>query len=232
MHRENLRSFCFFGGNNLKFSKTLLITAIAALAPIASHAASITSNPTMSVDGLTFNNFGCTISNGGIYATPDHCSQIKVNTITQPGNGIEFTSGFFAGPFSVEDATLHYDVSSAAGIKSVGLDFNGEFLGFAISDVTESVWDGNNLLATAYVSCDLAGCDRTDEISLDGVYNNLYIQKDIHLGSYLGYSEASIVDQTFCQAPEPGSIALMGIGLLGAGSFLRRRTRQSLRNKQ
>jgi hypothetical protein len=217
----------------LKFSKTLLVTAIAALAPIASHAASITSNPTLLVDGLTFDNFTCSISKGGVYSTPDRCTQIKVNTITEPGNGIQISSDFLSAPLSFDDAALTYDVSSAAGIKSVGLDFNGTFLGLAISSVTESVFNGDQLVGFAKVSCDLAECNQTDEISLNGVYNNLHIEKDIQTAAFLGYADASIIDQTFCQAPEPGSIALMGIGLLGAGSFLRRRTRQAaLRNKQ
>jgi len=219
----------------LKFSKTLLVTAIAALAPIASHADPITHHTNLSVAGMTFDNFTCEVHATG-FASPDSCRQISVDTITKPGDGIQFTSNFLAGSAfftSGTDAALTYDVSSAAGIKSVGLDFNGELLGFAISSVTENVWNGNQLLATAYVGCDIGGCSRTDEISLDGVYNNLHIEKDIQLASYLGYTDASIIDQTFCQAPEPGSIALMGIGLLAAGSVLRRRTRQAaLRNKQ
>lgn len=220
----------------MKFSKTLLITAIAALVPIASHAASVTSSPSLSIGGLAFNDFSCTVSNGGIYATPNHCDQINVNTITQPGTGIEFSSGFFAGPFSFDDATLDYNVSSVSGITAVGLDFNGTFFGYAVSSVTESVYDANgNWVTTAYVSCgsdSLGGCYRNDEILLNGVYNDLHIVKDIHTTGIMGISESSVIDQTFAQAPEPGSLALMGIGLLGAGSFLRRRTRRALRNKQ
>ena len=216
----------------MKFSKTLLVTAIAALAPIASHASSITSNPTLAIGGLTFDNFTCSISKGGVYATPSHCDQIKVNTINEPGNGIQITSSFLAAPLSFDDAALTYDVSSAAGIKSVGLDFNGTFEGLAVSSVTESVFNGDQLVGFAKVSCDLAGCNETDDISLNGVYNNLHIEKDIQTAAFLGTASSSIIDQTFCQAPEPGSIALMGIGLLGAGTLLRRRTRRALRNKQ
>lgn len=218
----------------MKFSKTLLVTAIAALAPIASYAASITPSPTLSVAGMTFDDFTCSV-NGGGFNSPNRCSQISVNTITNPGNGIQFTSLFSAGPGSFNDAALTYDVSSAAGISSVGLNFNGTFLGLAVTQVTESVFSDGHLLKKATVSCETFDCDNDDlstEISLGGVYNNLHIQKDIETRGLIGYASSSIIDQTFCQAPEPGSIALMGIGLLGAGSFLRRRTRQALRDKQ
>jgi hypothetical protein len=218
----------------LRFSKTFLITAIAALAPIATFADSVkvTSNPTLSVAGLSFGDFTCSVTKGGISATPSHCNQINVAAITNPGNGIQFTSGFFAAPLSFDDAALTYNVASAAGITSVNLDFNGTFFGLAVSSVTESIFSDGHLLKTASVSCDLAGCNRTDQISLDGVYHNLHVEKDIYTGAFLGTAQSSIIDQTFAQTPEPGSIALMGIGLLAAGGLLRRRTVQALRKDQ
>jgi hypothetical protein len=166
----------------LHFSKSILLAAVACLAPVVSHAAAVTSNPSLSVSGLNFSDFTCSLTRGGVLATPFSCGQINVNTITQPGSGISFTSGFTAALNSFDDAVISYNVSSAAGISSIGLDFNGTFFGLGISSVTESVYSGSKLIGFAQVSCGpaaLGGCNRTDSISLNGVYNNLFIKKDI-----------------------------------------------------
>jgi hypothetical protein len=197
--------------------------------PLAGYASSVpvTTNPSLSIDGLNFGSFNCSVSKGGIYATPNNCGQIKVGTITSPGVGLQFTSGFTADPLSFDDAAITYHVSSTAGINSVGLDFNGTFWGLAISSVTESVYSGSQLVGFAQVSCGaFVGCNRTDNIMLDGSYNNLYIEKDINVTGDLGIAQASIIDQTFgTDAPEPASLALFGSGLLGLAAWLRRRVK-------
>jgi hypothetical protein len=207
----------------MRFSKSILLTATALLVPYFSQAASVTSNPTLSVAGLTFNDFTCSLSNGGLLADPSSCQQINVNTITQPGSGIQISSGFVAALGSFDDAVLTYNVSSTSGIGVVGLDFNGTFEGLAVSQVTESVYSGNELVGFAKVSCDALACDRTDNIVLNQDYANLHIEKDILVAAALGDATISIVDQTFSPAPEPASIAMLGGGLLAAAGFLRRR---------
>jgi hypothetical protein len=210
----------------LHFSKKLILAAVACLAPVVGHAAPVSSNPSLSVNGLNFGNFGCTVTKGGALAFPNNCSQIDVSTITQPGSGIAFSSGFTAALGSFDDATISYNVSSAKGISSVGLDFNGTFFGLGISSVTESIYSGNMLVGFAQVSCGVVGgCNRTDSISLNGVYNNLFVKKDINVSATLGSAQTSFVDQTFTTAaPEPGSTALLGSGLLGLAGLMRRRS--------
>ncbi len=222
----------------MHFSKKLLLTAVACLAPAISHAAPVTAGTSLSVGGLNFSNFGCTVnmsSPNGTAATPTACDQISVDAITQPGTGISFTSGFTAlstGAAAFSDAVLTYNLSSAMGISSVGLSFNGWFSGLAITSVTESVYDGSQLVGFAKVNCGTIGdCVQSDNITLNGSYNNLFIKKDINVTAANGVAQASYVDQTFTAAPEPGSTALLGSGLLAVAGLLRRRSILSMLKK-
>ena len=209
----------------MQLSKSILIAAVAVLTPLASHAAPITTNPSLSVSGLNFGNFSCTLTRGGALATPYDCSEVNVNTISNPA-GIEITSGFGA-ILGFDDAVVKYSVSSASTpIHSVGLFFDGAFDGMAISRVTESVFSGQTLVGTATVSCGAyAGCSQTDNIVLNGWYSSLNVEKDIYVAAGAGDATVSIIDQTFdvASAPEPSSMALFGSGILGAALFLRRR---------
>ncbi len=214
----------------MQFSKQIILAAIAMIAPAVIQAAPMNS-PALSIDGLNFDSFTCSISKGGVLANPNNCGQVNVETITHPGVGIEFSSGFTALGNSFDDATINYHVSSKTGISSVGLDFNGLFEGFAVSSVTETILNSmGTQVGFASVSCGAdIGCTRTDSIALSGTYDNLYIQKDINVASASGgHAGISIVDQTFATAaPEPSSIALMGSGLLAAAAFLRRKAKKA-----
>lgn len=215
----------------MRFSKSILITAAAALLPLVSQAATVSSNPTLSISGLTFNDFSCDVTYGGV-ASPGGCGQIAVSTITQPGTGIQFSSGFTAGSLyfvSFDDATINYHVTSASGLNQIGLDFNGTFYGYAVSSVTETVYNDGKQVGFASVACGTdIGCTRQENISLNGSYNDLYVTKDINVSSYLGLAQISYVDQTFAPAPEPASFAMLGIGLLGAG-LLRSRSKTAVK---
>ncbi|MDQ2776303.1 MAG: PEP-CTERM sorting domain-containing protein [Acidobacteriota bacterium] len=207
----------------MRFSKSILMVAVSVLTPLIGHATTVNDNPTLSISNLTFNDFTCQVSKAG--SASGSCGNINVSTMTRPGTGIEFSDGFTALGVGFDDAVLHYHVNSTTGIDNVGLDFNGTFYGYAISSVTESVFDGSgHEVGFASVACGAyAGCTRADNISINGTYDDLYVTKDINVSAFLGVAQISYVDQTFSAVPEPSSIALLGFGLLAASAGLLRR---------
>jgi len=225
----------------MQFSKSLLFTAVALIAPLAIEASPISPSPTLSIDGLTFSNFTCSTMSSGTIVSPGcaaspSSSGVAVSTITIPGIGIEFgASNFLAADSSVNDLRINYTVTaSASAITAVGLYFDAIYAGQAVSSVTETLYDtfGNEITqATVQVGSAVFGSPAilSDTIALNGAYTTLNVTKDINLMALANSStQFSYVDQTFnlSAAPEPGTSALMGGGLTLFGLVLRRRFSQ------
>jgi hypothetical protein len=178
----------------------------------------------------TFSGFTCSITIDQT-ANPNDCSGVQVLTGTDAfGNlGIIFQAAFGAhsvngDPGSV-DILLNYIVTaSAPRITDIHMIFNGNYSGTGYVDVVEQVYAGANVVGQIAVQNPPTTLEAAADLS-GGPYTSIHVNKDIQLYSGLnGSASISSIGQYFSQVPEPGTIALVGVALLGLAGSVRRRS--------
>jgi PEP-CTERM motif-containing protein len=227
----------------MQFSKSFLFTAVALIAPIAMQATHLTSlniAPITTADGsLTFSNFKCATTFSGAGSFTGTCAALNIAPLAGP-DGIMFQEGLNAagGDF---DMFLSYTVTAnTSPISSIGMLFNGSITpqeGSGTASVTEqALWAGTIIPDSQVVVVDQTlgayGTNSVDSANIPlfaalGVGQSLTVDKDINLTACeCSTASLSYVNQTFVDpspAPEPGTTALMGGGMVLFGLVLRRR---------
>jgi hypothetical protein len=165
-----------------------------------------------------------TVVGGGGAAADASAITISTNEVGWTAfvnSGIVLTAG--SGAFA--DAIFGYTVTALVGnpIDEVSLGFVGGTAGTGVATIAENVYDvANVLLGTLFVSSPFG--PPTDIEFSNPPQTSVRVIKDINVtGGSNGVGTISLIIQDYNQVPEPGSLALIGMGLAGLVGYRWRR---------
>lgn len=189
--------------------------------PPAVSLSSLTNGGTVLVGDKLFSHFNITGYDAG---------SISVEGIQLDGNyGIQF-SGPIVANANAMDLTLSYQVNvtnSSMLISGADLSFNGVVVGGpGLAEVVEDVYTN---MSDLYGQMDVYATQSSQMLSTNMAIippqPQLNLDKDVlvYSVSLPAFSSISTINQTYMQIPEPSTVALVGMSLLGAWAVLRRR---------
>lgn len=184
--------------------------------------ASLTNGGDLIVGDKEFSNFAISGDPGA--------SNIFVEGIEEHGNdyGIQFQGGFFSMNGSM-DVVLSYQVTvtnSANLISGANLSFNGfEFGSNGVAEVTEQVLTNtSDLYGQMEVYASPGSNVLSTSLAINPPQPQLNLDKDVFTYSIgLSFASISTINQSYMQVPEPSTVALVGMGLVGVLALRRRR---------
>jgi hypothetical protein len=144
------------------------------------------------------------------------------------GFGVSFTEPLSAAGVDDKHIMLQYTVLvtdpnfriSDIHLSITGVAFGNGF-GQADEDVFNDAFNGNNV---GHLHASIPGAS-TDQADIVPTETQLWVQKDVEVngGGAGGVASITIIDQTFSQVPEPSTVLLVGLGLLGLAAVNRKR---------
>lgn len=223
-------------GFSLLFGATLLF-GVAGKVQATSLQDLINNTSTLSIAGLNFSNwsavFTCTPTGGS--CSPTDASGITVTAITDSSGfpGFNLAGSFAAQSGSNLDILVGYTVTDTTkSISDIHLAFNGNVTGTgAFTEVVETASYGNPIQTTQIdvhnpppvldVGLLLAAPQHVVNVSKDILLNTSLCT--VSTSNPVCRVTISTINQTFSRVPEPASMLLFGVGLIGIAAWGRKR---------
>lgn len=184
-----------------------------------------------SLDGtITFSNFDAIVTG----ALSDDLSNYEVTALT---TGFRLTGAFLVADGNIGDVVLSFTATAGPGlaITDARLFFNGSFNGGdgvppgLGAGVTETIFAGGSgdPIANLSVAASSQGFEKLVDTDSFAPQETIDVLKDIALSSFAGgdgsVTHISVVDQTYTVTPEPGTLLLGAMGLVGLAALGRKR---------
>lgn len=180
-----------------------------------------------------FGDFAFTYNDFGAPDTDLVSSNINVKALTNNvGFGLEFQEPLIALNTKTKDVTFQYtamvDTNYSNLISDIHLAITGSAGGIGTGTVNEVVFNdgfGGTQVGQvgAYVASPTSVLESSNNVA---PVVKLWVQKNVEVSGHSGgpgsFATITVLDQTFSQIPEPSTVLLVGLGLLGAVALKRR----------